>query len=118
MVMLSCIRRRFVEGSSKDRRRIEEGRVCVGRCSLLAEVFVAAAVPPDAEARRGLHRLAHGKVGAHAEEEGEDHVVDENRLDKYVNVVHEYCVNASDIIVQRCPIVSAVSLCAGGRRRW
>ncbi len=41
-----------------------------------------------AEARRGLHRLAHGKVGAHAEEEGENHVVDENRLDKYVNVVH------------------------------
>ena len=50
----------------------------------------------DAEARRGLHRLAHGKVGAHAEEEGENHVVDEYRLDEYINVFHNLeCVNAS-----------------------
>ena len=49
-----------------------------------------------AEARRGLHRLAHGKVGAHAEEEGEDHVVDKYRLDEYVNVVHNLeCVSES-----------------------
>ena len=41
-----------------------------------------------AQARRGLHRLAHGKVRAHAEEEGEDHVVDKYRLDEYVDVVH------------------------------
>jgi len=47
-----------------------------------------------AEARRGLHRLAHGKVGTHAEEEGEDHVVDKDRLDEYVNVVHNLeCVS-------------------------
>ena len=37
----------------------------------------------------GFHRLAHSQVGAHAEEEGEDHVVDENRLDEYVYVVHD-----------------------------
>jgi len=41
-----------------------------------------------AEARGGLHGLGDGKVGAHAEEEGEDHVVDEYRLDEYINVVH------------------------------
>ena len=42
--------RRIAEGSPKDQRGIEEGRVCVGRGSLLAKVFVAAAVPPDDEA--------------------------------------------------------------------
>ena len=47
------------EGSSKDHRRIEEGRVCFWTVSLLAEVFVAAPVPPDDEAdedeRHGGH---------------------------------------------------------------
>ena len=47
-----------------------------------------------AQACRGLHGLRHGKVGAHAEEEGEDHVVDKDRLDEYVNVVHNLeCVS-------------------------
>ena len=35
-----------------------------------------------AEAEGRLHALRHGDVGAHAEEEGEDHVVDEDRPDK------------------------------------
>ena len=34
------------------------------------------------EAQGRLHALRHGDVGAHAEEEGEDHVVDENRPDE------------------------------------
>ena len=40
------------------------------------------------EPERCLHGLRHGKVGTHSEEEGEYHIVDENRLDKYVKVFH------------------------------
>ena len=32
--------------------------------------------------------LSQGNEATYAEEEGEDHVVDENRLDEYVDVVH------------------------------
>lgn len=50
MIKITALRRRIAEGSSKDHRRIVEGRVCFESVSLLAKVFVAGAVPPDDEA--------------------------------------------------------------------
>jgi hypothetical protein len=40
------------------------------------------------QANGRLHRLAHGEVRAHAQEVGEDHVLDEDRLDEDVDEVH------------------------------
>ena len=57
--------------------------------------------------------LSQGNEATYAEEESEDHVVDENRLDEYVNIVHVpnalmcKCVNA---LVGHCLYFSMMSL--------
>jgi hypothetical protein len=47
----------------------------------------------DAEAERGLHLLRDGEEGAHAEEERQCQVLDEQRLEREVDVVFHHCVS-------------------------